>query len=239
MEVDTGSEEFKAAVDAAAKVAVEKQVAGLKTTNLDLKTEKEALKKQLGAFDGVDVENYATLQAEAEKRDKDKAQKQGDFDRLETKLKADHTKELGVRDGRIGTLTKALHDEMIERRAVEAIAKAGGSARALKPHVIEAMDLREDKNGGFQAVILDKHGEPKLAAEAETASDFMTADEYVESLKADKDFMPLFSGTGAGGGGASASDGDGRSGPKTVSSTDPVAMGKLADKIATGEVEVI
>ncbi len=240
MEVDPNSDEFNTAVASAVKAAVEEQVAGLKKTNKSLKTEKESFRKQLVAFDGIDVDRYATLAEESEKREKEAAQKKGDFDRLEEQLRTQQTKELDVRDGRIGTLEKALRSEMIERRAIEAIAKAGGRARSLKPHVVAAMSLREDENGGFKPVILDDHGDPRLSAEATTASDFMTADEYVESLKADPDFAPLFDGTGAGGGGATGSDAQGgRSGPKTVSSTDPVAMGKMAEQIASGEVEVI
>ena len=239
MDVDTNSDEFRAAVDAAIGAAVEEQVAGLKKVNADLKKEKAETKRRLAQFDGIDVERHTALVAEAEKRESETARKQGDFERLETQLREQQDKELGVRDTRIETLDAALRSEMIERRAVEAIAKAGGRARSLKPHVVAAMSLREDDNGGFRPVILDERGEPRLSAEAKTASDFMTADEYVESLKADEDFMPLFSGTGAGGGGATSSNQDGRSGPKTISSADPIAMGKMADKIATGEVEVI
>ncbi len=244
--VDTSSDEFKQAL----ADAVAEEVAGLKTKNRDLLGDKKAsttrlreLQTQLDQFDGLDVDKYETLIAEADKRDKEAAQNKGDFDRLEEQLRTQHKKDLdtltGIKDAKISTLDKALHKEMIERRAIQAIAKAGGRARSLRLEVITAMSLREDGNGGFTPVFLGDNGEPRLSADPDSQSDFMTADEYVELLKLDPDFAPLFDGTGAGGGGATGSNQGGKAGPKTVSSTDPVAMGKMAAQIASGEVEVV
>lgn len=229
--METNSDEFnQAVVDAVAK-----EVERLKATNVDLKDEKTLLSGQLSESQQR-LAKYASAEADREKK---AATRKGDWDALEVSLKDHQAKELEVRDTRITALTTSLRSEILEKRAVEAIAAAGGSAKVLKPHILSALSIHEE-DGQFIAVVVDEKGNPRLTVDAKTATDYMTVGEYVETLKSDPEFAGVFGGTGAGGGGATASQSTGsRSGPKTVDRNDPVAMGKLAAKIATGEVEVV
>ena len=225
------TDEFKQAV----AEAVAAEVAGLKATNSDLKDEKRAVSGKLTDLQSQ-IEAYQAAEAERERK---AAAKKGDWEKLEAGLREKQAAELEVREGRIAALTTSLRKEMLEKRAVEAIAAAGGSAKVLKPHVLSALSIHEDE-GKFSAVVVDEHGNPRLAADAKTATDFMTVSDYVENLKGDPEFAGVFSGTGAGGGGATASKSQGgRSSPKQISSTDPIALGRYAAEISRGEVEVV
>lgn len=229
MELD--SQEFKDAV----ATAVAAEVAGLKSTNSSLKDEKVEI---AGKLSGLQTQLDEYVKADAE-RDRKTATKRGDWDKLESSLKEKQAAELEVREGRITALTASLRGEMLEKRAVEAIAAAGGSAKVLKPHVLSALSIHED-DGEFHAVVVDEKGAPRLTADAKTATDYMTVAEYVETLKSDPEFAGVFSGTGAGGGGATSSKAQGgRSSPKQISSTDALAAGRYAAEIVKGTVEVV
>jgi hypothetical protein len=229
--METDSQEF---LDAVAK-AVAAEVAGLKSTNSKLKDEKTEVTGKLSGLQ-TQLDEYAA--ADATRANK-AATKKGDWDKLEASLKDKQAAELEVREGRITALTASLRSEMLEKRAVEAIAAAGGSAKVLKPHVLNALSIHED-DGQFHAVVVDSKGAPRLTADAKTATDYMTVAEYVDTLKDDPDFSGVFSGTGAGGGGATSSKSQGsRSGPKRISSTDPLAFGRNAEAISRGDVEIV
>lgn len=226
--MDTNSDEFMQAV----RDAVSTEVAGLKKTNTAMKDEKKDLSSKLSGLQ-TQLDEYA--EADATRANK-AAAKKGDWDKLEQDLRDQQIKELEVRDNRLKAMSDSLRSEMLEKRAVEAIANAGGSTRVLKPHVMSALSILEE-DGKFIAVVIDDKGAPRLSPDAATATDYMTVGQYVETLKSDSEFAGVFGGTGAGGGGATSSKAQGsRSGPKTVDRHDPVAMGKVAAQIASGDV---
>lgn len=215
--------------------AVAAEVAGLKAKNNELLGDKKTIAGKVSDLQSQ-LDGYAAADAERERKT---AAKKGDWEKLEAGLREKQAAELEVREGRITALTASLRKEMLEKRAVEAIAAAGGSAKVLKPHVLSALSIYEDE-GQFSAVVVDEHGNPRLASDAKTATDFMTVADYVENLKGDPEFAGVFSGTGAGGGGATSSKAQGgKASPKQISSTDPIALGRYAAEISRGEVEVV
>lgn len=133
---------------------------------------------------------------------------------VEKKLKGDLESERGKGEKLLGALRK----EKIESSATAALAKHRGNVRALLPHVLNSAELRGDAESGFNVVVLGPNGNPLLSTR-DGSTENMTIDEFVETMRKDRDFKPLFEGTnasgigaggneGAGGGGGGAGEGD-------------------------------
>lgn len=204
-DIDTSSDEFKA--------AVEKAVGELGLTTALGKEKDRRIKATARVAElEKDAEELERLRKEATDREAAAAKTAGDWEQREAQLKAEHDKVLAkereIGGKRIGVLEAGIHDRMIEAVAVESLAKyAPDSVEMLKPHVVERLKVVED-DGSFRTVVVNEKGETRLAPEAKNASDEMTPDQLVVSMSKDRAYAHAFPKTGAtGGGSASAATG--------------------------------
>lgn len=231
-EIDTSSEEFKAAV----KAALDEEAAGLKTALDKERTARKEAEKDAAKYKDVDVEKYEQLVSEAEKAEQERQREAGKFDELLEKERDKFQDALKERDAKVAALTTSLESTLIESAAKSAIAEHGGDAELLLPHVTKTTKLMEI-DGRHVAVVVDEKGEPRLAPEAKTATDYMGIEHLVGGWKEGGKYQGAFEGTGASGGGAqnNANRGGGGSTPKVVGEAD--FMSNL-DGIAKGETKV-
>jgi len=237
-EIDTSSEEFKAALKAHLGEH------GIDADSLPgyasaLKDEREARKKAEKAaakFKDVDLDKYSALTAAAEKAEEERQREAGRYDEL---LEKERTKFKGTveeRDAKITSLTASLERTLIESAAKSAIAQHGGDAELLLPHVTRATKLLEI-DGRHAAVVVDERGEPRLAPDAKTATDYMGIDHLVGGWKEAGKYSGAFAGTGASGGGAPPSG----SGPRPTGAKKTVSEAEFMANlpgIADGSVKV-
>ena len=229
--IDTTSPEFKAA----AEKWLEDQ--GIHKA---LSAEREARKKLEKQWDGLDPDEVRQLLKELEEAEKEEAQEQGDHERLLEQERTRFANELKARDDKMAGLQKSLEAALIDSAAAKAISKYEGDAELLLPHVRSATKLME-VNGKHVAVVLDDSGQPRLAPDAKTATDYMGIEHLVGGWREAGKFAGAFAGTGASGGGASASTRAGGSGtPRRVSLDEAARMdpGELKKGIDTGALQV-
>jgi hypothetical protein len=229
--------EFKDALAAAVKEAVEKETDGLRSNRDAILEEKRKLKESLGKFDEVDPDRYAELVAAETKRQREDAEAKGEFGKLEAQLKEQHATELTKLSDRAGVLTRALEDELVKRAAIEELAKHSDTPGLLLPHVLKHVKMVED-NAKFSVVVVDDAGTPRIAPDAQGTGDLMTISQLVGSMKEQDEFKPGF--RGSGGAGSSAS-GSGNSGAGGIQEFDPGDTKGIADNleaIAEGKARI-
>ena len=192
----TQSDEFQAAL----KEAVDTEVDGLKGKNKELLGKSRKFKRELddmaAQFDGVDPERFHEMATAAEKAEKDKATKDGDWEAIREKLEAKHVKELEPLTSRNDLLESALRKHLVNDQLSAAIATAG-VLEEYRPAVLALLRGRGpamlEDDGKFKAVIPDDVGDPI------SLPDFVTA--WSKSDEAGP-FMPS---EGTSGGGAVSS----------------------------------
>jgi hypothetical protein len=215
------------------------------------RTARGEAEKAAKAFDGIDaaaardaLDKVKTMD-DWDPEEKLKAQK-AKFERdLGAKFESDvaqltkkHEDELGKANGTVDGLTRQLETISIDAAAREALAKHGGG-ELLMPHIRQSVRTRITDDGGLAVEVLDGEGAVRLSpASGSTAP--MSIEEKVIEMKGEDVYAPAFGGSGATGGGAT---GRGPAltpgGQKTVSRSDPVAMGALAQEIKDGKVTVV
>ena len=229
--LDTSSDEFKAAAEEY-----------LKGTGIHkaLKAEREAREATEKRFEGIDPEKVRALMDADRKSEDAKARAAGDFEKLLQQERDKFALELEKRDGFTKGLRSDLEAALIDSAATKAISKFEGDAELLLPHVKASTKLIE-VNGKHVAVVLDDAGEPRLAPDAKTATDYMGIEHLVGGWKEAGKFAGAFAGTGASGGGASASTRNGGAGtPKRISLDESVRMppDELKKGLQSGQLQV-
>lgn len=232
-QIDTSSPEFKQAAEAWLKDQ------GIHKALEDEREARKKLESQMSSLKGVDVEEYRKLKSEAEKAEEERQREAGKFDELRKKDQEKFAVALKERDDENAKLRGSLERTLIESAAKSAIAAHGGDAELLLPHVTAATKLIEAE-GQHRAVVIDPKGEPRLAPDAKTASDYMGIDHLVAGWKEGGKYPGAFAGTGASGGGAQPNASRGGSGgaKKTIPASDVAALNANAEAIAKGEVQV-
>lgn len=202
-EIDTGTQEFRDAVTAAA----DEKNAGLKSAFDKEKASGKAAKADLAKFEGIDPDKYRTLVTDAETAEAKRQKSIGDWEARESKLQegfdAQIKKMIGERDAAITQRdagTTELDSYLREKAAIEVIAPIG-SVKLLLPEVLKLTKLVE-VDGKKVVQVLDANGAPRLRDGAKTATDFMGISELVESFREDDELARAFNGTGSTGSGA-------------------------------------
>lgn len=231
-EIDTDSQEFKDALQA----KFDEEAAGLKSALDKERDNRKKLERQLKGFSDVDPEEYKKLKEEAEATAEKAAKQAGDWEKREAQLKAQHEEIQKKHADRNQVLESALHKEMLDSKAIRAISEEGGIAELLLPVVRSSAKVLENE-GSFRTVVLDEHGNPRLAKEAKTATDYMDLKEYVQSLKDVPAYQGAFKGTNMSGGGSVSTKGGGSTTAKTVE-PDPDVIGRNLEDIAKGKATV-
>jgi len=147
------------------------------------------------------------------------------------KFKQDYEKNSGL----ISKMTSTLTKEMIDNRVNEAITNNQGNHRLLKSIIKERVKLHQGDNGEFSALVHDEFGNVEYSIEDPQKP--MTIDQFVKSLKNDKEYSLAFQGTGNSGAGNVNRSGSAQSaGSKIViKRSDQRAITANLDKLATGE----
>lgn len=205
-------------------------VAPLISTMEKLKRDKNDLKAQLGAFDGLDAEEARAALEKMATGDDTKPDER--LEQLKASLEKKYTGEVEKREQRIAKLQGWLSDTAVDRELDAAISEAG-----IDPNYREAVRALLKSRGpvpiegenGFSGVFKSNHeGSPLETPIADYVKGWASTD-------AAKPYLPP-----SGGGGSGAKDGSGAGGfSGTVSRSDPVAFGRAASDIAAGKVRVV
>mgnify|MGYP000853137089 FL=1 len=170
-------------------------VTGLKNALSSERTTAEALKKQVEQFKDIDpaaardaLQKIADLK-NGKLDDRQKAQLDATIKELTDK----HSKELATLTAERDSALSELYESTVMSEAVSAISKHGGSVKVLLPHVKSSLKLVKE-NGKHVARVVDAAGNVRITGKS-GASAPMTADEFIEGLKADKDYMSCFAST--------------------------------------------
>jgi len=213
-------------------------VSGLKANAQRIKDEKRELAEKLKEYDGIDVEEFTRLK-DAEVKAQEKALKDsGDYSKLTEQLNKAHSEELTKSKLRIEKLEKDFQNQSINGSAISAISEADGNSKLLLPLVKNQLKMVES-DGVSYVVVTDEVGEPRLAKDAKTATDYMPVGELLTEMKGNDDYAGAFKGSGASGGGSRNSQQFKGGGKIQVSRNDPLALGTHAAEIAAGKVELI
>lgn len=232
-----GTEEFKTAL----KAAVEEATKDLKAHRDQIMSENKKILKRVQAIEDPDyrdkVQDYKQLKTAAEKAEETRLAAEGDFKSLKKRMEEAHKGEITTRETKINALTGALEAELIDSKALSAIAKHTKSVDLLLPHVRNAIAVVEE-NGKFRAIIKDENGEERLMADPNNAGGVipMTIEQHVLSLKSK--YPGAFPASGGKGSGVEADQAGDAGGVAQIAAGDNAAFLANAEAIAAGKTLV-
>lgn len=190
-------------------------VSGLRKKKDELLSNLNKLKEQ---FKDVDPEKYRELMAKVEEAERKAAEESGNWEGLKKQLLSKHEQEVQKKDQRINQLTSALEQHLIDAKATQAIADAGGSPTLLLPHLRSRLRLVE-QDGSFAAVVVDEKGNPRVG-DAQGAP--MSIKQLVDEMRQDEHLGMGFKASSTSGSGAEpgATGAGGGSGAKVAKRSD-------------------
>lgn len=159
---------------------------------------------------GKTPDEIAELVEAAEAKAQTEAEKKGEWDKLRTQMNDKHAQDLKAKDETIGQMKKRLEAELIDAKAVSAIAAARGVPDLLLPHVQRHVKVDDS----FNVVVVDSKGDPRVNGKGEPLS---IAD-LIEEMKANETFGRAFEGSGHSGSGMRPNAGGGGTPPGSVKS---------------------
>jgi hypothetical protein len=207
--------------------------AGLAANRDTLLGEVKAAKKALAAFEGVDPAEFNRLKTAAEEAEREQAAAEGDWTKLEEKMKEAHAAELAGKDKRIGKLMGAINKHLVDAELTKALVAAKGDAALLLPHARKFVQTRETDDG-FEVFVADEKGTPLVSDGQGTP---MTMTQLIEGKIAEQ-FPRAFEGTGSSGGGASKSIPSGGGHTRTIAADDKESFMANIEDIAAGKTLV-
>lgn len=162
------------------------------------RTQREAAEKKLKAFGDLDpqkareaLDRVATLKDSPDVE----AQISARVQTVRTKLESD----IRERDEKLAAQQKSLESLLIEGQLASALTgqdgKPIGSAKLLMPFVAPHLKIEQGADGKPRVVVIDEKGGPRMTKKSGSA-DNMSLEEFVLSLKTDKDLAGAFYGTG-------------------------------------------
>lgn len=176
---------------------------GLKSAlQTERKTAKE-LEKQTKAWKalGKTPEEIQELIEAAEAKAQTEAERKGEWDKLRAQMNEKHQTELKTKDETIGQMRKRLEAELVDAKAVAAIAAADGNAKLLLPHV--QRNVKVDEN--FNVIVVDAKGDPRVNGKGEPLS----INDLIIEMRSTDDFGQAFKGSGQSGSGTRPANGGG------------------------------
>jgi hypothetical protein len=157
---------------------------------------------------GKTPEEIAELVEAAELKAQTEAERKGEWDKLRAQMNDKHALDLKAKDETIGQMKKRLEAELIDAKAVAAIAAAKGVPDLLLPHVQRHVKVDDD----FNVQVVDAKGDPRVNGKGEPLS---IAD-LIEEMKANEIFGRAFEGSGHSGSGTRPNSGGGGNPPGQV-----------------------
>ncbi len=186
-------------------------VTGLKSALGAERTQREKFERDVIRFKDIDPDKARTALAELEELKKLDPTAEADkiantkFEGAKAQLLEKHAADLGVRDERIGHLSKTVDVLVREQRATAEIAEAKGSIDLLMPIVL-AQTRTVEKDGRFVTEVIDDKGNVRIG---DSNGNPMTMKELVAELRASEKFGRAFEGDGHSGSGKEADSGHG------------------------------
>lgn len=154
---------------------------------------------------GLTVEEVKELKAERDALKASQGANKDDVERLRRELLDAHKNELAKKDQLIQKRDAFIRRKVAESEADRAIAAAKPlSVKALRPHVLQALEVVEETEGEFEVRVIDERGKPKYS---KRTGEPMTVEEFVGELREMDDFKPLFAGSGGSGSGSESGGG--------------------------------
>lgn len=158
---------FVLAVEAVGGFALE-DVSGLKSALGKERTTREKLERDVVKFKDLDPEKAREALAKLEELGSLDPAKEADkiantkFEAAKAQLLEKHTGEIIAREERIGFLSKAVENLLIDAAATAALAEAKGSVQLLLPHVKAHARVKE-VDGKFTVEVVDAAGNGRIA----------------------------------------------------------------------------
>jgi DNA-binding transcriptional MerR regulator len=179
---------------------------GLKTALQKERADRAAYEKQVKAWQGLgkspdEIKELLEAQARA---DEDKATKAGEWDKLKAQMNEKHEAALRSKDETISAMRKRLNAELVDAKAVAAIAAAKGVPELLLPHVQRHVKVDAD----FNVQVVDDKGDPRVNGKGEP----LTIADLVAEMRGSEVFGRAFEGSGQSGSGKQPGNGAGGAG---------------------------
>lgn len=153
---------------------------------------------------GKTPEEIEELVAAQEQAELAKAEKAGEWDKLRAQMNEKHDAALKSKDETITAMRARLNAELVDAKAVAAIAAAKGVPELLLPHVQRHVKVDDE----FNVHVVDAKGDPRVNEKGEPLS---IAD-LVTEMKASEVFGRAFEGSGQSGSGKLPGNGAGGAG---------------------------
>lgn len=237
--VDLSAPEVKAAIETATAAAVKE----LKTKNEQLREEKVNANKKLQEFEGINPEEVRKLKDEAEKSEREKQEKAGNWDSLKIQMQEKHGKEIKEKDDRIAFLYKAVETHLVDSKLTRALAEAKGSAHLLLHPLKQHVGVYEENDQILARVIDPGTNTPRIG---DASGKPMTMEQLVAEFKENDIYAQAFEATGTGGSGAPA---NGSKGPRGVKGNSmkrsdynklpSTEFDEVTDKVRKGDFKIV
>lgn len=202
--------------------------------------------RKLAKFGDLSPDEVEGLRAKnAELEEKLASGKVKDKDAVEAikaEMAAAHQAEIQGRDEVIEGLEAVLYEEIVERKAGEALIEGGfkGALKVLRPHLLDCLKPVRDASGRLTRdveVIDPATGNPRVAG---SAGDPMTPAQRVAEFMDDPGFARLADGTGSTGAGLDSADAaTPTNGVRYIKADDQDAINANFEAIGKGEAIVI
>lgn len=180
--------------------------AGLKTALQKERKTASDLQKLTNAWKslGKTPEEIQELLEAQQQREQTEAERKGEWDKLKAQMNAGHADALKAKDETIGQMRKRLEAELIDAKAVAAIAAAKGVPELLLPHVQRHVKVDDE----FNVMVVDAKGDPRVNAKGEPLS----IGDLVSEMRSNEIYGRAFEGSGNSGGGKQQNSNAGGSG---------------------------
>lgn len=168
---------------------------GLKSALQKERSDRASYEKQVKAWQGIGKtpDEIKDLLAAQEQAELTKAEKAGEWDKLRSQMNEKHEAALKGKDETISAMRSRLNAELVDAKAVAAIAAAKGVPELLLPIVQRHVKVDED----FNVQVVDAKGDPRVNDKGEPLS---IADLVLE-MRASEIFGRAFEGGGLSGSG--------------------------------------
>jgi len=153
---------------------------------------------------GKSDEEIADLVKKAEEHELSEAERKGEWDKLRAQMNEKHEAALKGKDDTISAMRARLNAELVDAKAVAAIAAAKGVPELLLPHVQRHVKVDDE----FNVHVVDAKGDPRVGAKGEP----LTIADLVAEMRQSDVFGRAFEGSGQSGSGKLPSNGAGGAG---------------------------
>ena len=150
---------------------------------------------------GKTEDEIAELVAKAEETAQTEAEKKGEWEKLKAQMNAAHMDALKAKDETITQMRERLNAELVDAKAVAAIAAAKGEPALLLPHVQRFTKVDDE----FNVQVVDAKGDPRVNGKGEP----LTISDLVSEMRQSEVFGRAFEGSGNSGSGKQPNSGGG------------------------------